>query len=52
MPFGLNGIGAMVDQGGWDEAAGNTSSDESGKKTIRNLVKRLQKNVRNARDHA
>jgi hypothetical protein len=52
MPFGLNGIGAMVDQGGWDEAAGNTPSDESGNKTIRDLVNRLQKNVRNARDHA
>jgi exportin-5 len=53
MPFGIQDIGAMVDMGGWDEAAGNTSSDEgSNEKTIRTLVKRLQKNVRNARDHA
>jgi hypothetical protein len=53
MPFGLRDIGAMVDMGGWDEAAGNTTSDDNNNvKTIHHLVKRLQKNVRTARDHA
>ena len=53
MPFGLQGIGAIVDMGGWDEAAGNpTPHDESGVKTVKSLIYRLQKNVRIARDHA
>ena len=55
MPFGLGDIGAMVDMGGWDEAAGNpppSEQENSNSKTVRTLVRRLQKNVRNARDHA
>jgi hypothetical protein len=53
MPFGLQDIGALVDMGGWDEAAGNPiQHDESGVKTVKSLIHRLQKNARNARDHA
>ena len=54
MPFGLAGIGGVVDVGGWDEAAGNTPQrdDEERTKTIETLVRRLRKNVRIARDHA
>jgi len=52
MPFGLRDIGGMVDMGGWDDAAGNPSQRDSNVKTIKNLIQRLQKNVRTARDHA
>lgn len=53
MPFGLQDIGAMVDRGGWDDAVGNPpNQQENNTKTVKNLVQRLQKNVRNARDHA
>jgi len=53
MPFGLQDIGATVDMSGWDEAAGYASSqDNTGPKTIKSFVHRLQKNVSSARDHA
>jgi hypothetical protein len=53
MPFGLQEIGATVDMSGWDEAAGYASPPEdTGLKTIKSLVHRLQKNVSSARDHA
>jgi hypothetical protein len=52
MAFGLGDVGAGVDMGGWDEAAGNVGleSGREGPKTIKSLVRRIQKNVRNARD--
>ena len=52
MPFGLRDIGGMVDMGGWDEAAGNPNQQDSTVKTVKTLIQRLQKNVRNARDHS
>lgn len=54
MPFGLQDIGATVDMSGWDEAAGYASSsrEDTGPKTIKSFVHRLQKNVSSARDHA
>ena len=52
MPFGLQHVGTMVDMSGWDEAAGNSTHEESNVKTVQTLIRRLQKNVRNARDQA
>jgi len=53
MPFGLQDVGAMVDMSGWDEAAGYPAQhDDTGVKTIKSLVHRIQKNVNTARDHA
>jgi hypothetical protein len=51
MPSGLRDIGLMVDMGGWDDAAGNPPV-EFPSKTVRTLIRRLQKNVRIAREHA
>ena len=51
MPFGLQGIGALVDESGWDEIAGiSPVLDET--KTVKTLIRRLLKNVRIARDHS
>lgn len=52
MPFGLQDVGTMVDMSGWDEAAGNSSQNQSNVKTVRTLIRRIQKNVRYARDQA
>lgn len=53
MPSGLQNIGVMLDMSGWDEAAGNPPQrSDSNTKTVQTLVRRLQKNIRNARDHA
>jgi len=55
MPFGLGDIGPGVDMSGWDEAAGNLALElvrEDTPKTVRSLIRRIQKNVKNARDQA
>jgi len=55
MPFGLGDIGLGVDMSGWDEAAGNLSLElvrDDTPKTVRSLIRRIQKNVKNARDQA
>lgn len=53
MPSGLQNIGVTVDISGWDEVAENvTSPDDADVKTVQHLVRRLQKNVRVARDYS
>jgi len=50
MPYGLQHLGVGVDRSGWDEAAENVTQEESDVKTVQNLIRRLQKNVRRARN--
>jgi len=53
MPSGLQNIGVTVDMTGWDEVAENVASpDDADVKTVQHLVRRLQKNVRGARDYS